>query len=101
MADDERPELPGEAGAAHLPAVRPQAPVVPGAPMLANPMLVAQAMAETMGQAMAAMMRPWLVGLPVPPVLPQVPEPPATGTWSGPGVHVSYTHVEMHWPLGR
>jgi hypothetical protein len=25
----------------------------------------------------------------------------SASTWLGPGVHVSYTHVEMHWPLER
>ncbi|NMH98286.1 hypothetical protein [Pseudonocardia acidicola] len=22
-------------------------------------------------------------------------------SWAGPGVHISYTHIEMHWPLDR
>jgi hypothetical protein len=27
--------------------------------------------------------------------------PPSEATWLGPGVHVSYTHVEIHWPMRR
>jgi hypothetical protein len=26
---------------------------------------------------------------------------PSTATWLGPGVYVSYTHVEIHWRTGR
>jgi hypothetical protein len=28
-------------------------------------------------------------------------QPRSPSSWLGPGVHVSYTHVEMHWPLER
>jgi hypothetical protein len=27
--------------------------------------------------------------------------PPSEATWLGPGVHVSYTHVEIHWSTRR
>ncbi len=90
--------------AERLPAVRPPFAPVPvdrtaelvraaGSPLMASPLtavpVVAAAM-QAMADAMAAMMRPWLVGVPV------IPRPGAE--WSGPGVHVSYTHLEMHWP---
>jgi hypothetical protein len=28
-------------------------------------------------------------------------DPPSLSGWAGPGVHVSYTHIEIHWPTGR
>jgi hypothetical protein len=34
--------------------------------------------------------------------LPRFGEQPRSWAgWSGPGVHVSYTHIEMHWPAER
>jgi hypothetical protein len=27
--------------------------------------------------------------------------PPSEATWLGPGVHVSYTHIEIHWSTRR
>jgi hypothetical protein len=90
-------------GADRLPAVRPSVAPAPvdrtaelaravGSP-LAVPMLalaMMQATASAMTEAMAAMMRPWLIGVPI--------TPSAARDWPGPGVHVSYTHLEMHWP---
>jgi hypothetical protein len=86
-----------------LPAVRLRAVPAPvdraaelvraaGSP-LAVPLMAAgliQATASAMTEAIATMTRPWLVGWPV-------TAPPAQ-EWSGPGVHVSYTHVEVRWP---
>jgi hypothetical protein len=62
-----------------------------GAPLLA-PLAAAAvvgATAAAVTEVVARMMRPWLGG----------GQPPTT--WSGPGVHVSYTHLEVHWPLDR
>jgi hypothetical protein len=85
-----------------LPAVRSSSAPVPAhraaelvraAPMMAAPMMLTaavQATASAMTEVMAQMMRPWLLGVPV--------VPPPAQEWSGPGVHVSYTHVEMRWP---
>jgi hypothetical protein len=87
-----------------LPAVVPSAALVPMSPaaLVRAPMEAAalmQATVSAMTEAMAQMMRPWLVGVPVAP--PQTATPAQTGGWSGPGVHISYTHLEVHWPLGR
>jgi hypothetical protein len=40
-------------------------------------------------EVVARLMRPWLGG----------GHPPAS--WSGPGVHISYTHLDVHWPVDR
>jgi hypothetical protein len=101
MADHDHDDATGSAE--RLPAVRPSSVPVPverrgellraaGSPM-AVPMIAAAAMqatASAMTEAIAAMMRPWLIGLPV--------TPPPSREGAGPGVHVSYTHFEMHWP---
>ena len=90
-------------GGDRLPVVRPSVAPVPvdrttelarstgsplGVPMLAAEMM--RATASVMTQAMSVMMRPWLIGVPV--------RSPDARDRSGPGVHVSYTHVELHWP---
>lgn len=101
MADHDHDE-PSDGGEL-LPAVRPRsalAPVDPrgelrraaGSPM-AVPMIAAAAMqatASALTGAMAAMLRPWLTGVPV--------TPPWAGEPGEPGVHISYTHIEVHWP---
>jgi hypothetical protein len=102
MADHDHDDATG--GAERLPAVRSSSAPVPvdrrsellraaGSPM-AVPMIAAAAMqatASAMTEAIAAMLRPWLMGVPV--------TPPRAGESTGPGVHVSYTHVEMRWPV--
>jgi hypothetical protein len=106
MADHDHDDATG--GAERLPAVRPPSAPAPvdrtgelvraagspltAGPMMAAPMMVAAAMQATataMTEALAAMVRPWLIGVPVTP-----PE----REWAGPGVHVSYTHLEVRWP---
>src|SRR5512144_1398736 len=103
MADQQGNGEPGERLPARignrLPAVVPPAavaPTVPGALVraaLGGPAAAAGALvratASVMTGAVAHMVRPWLVGIPV--------TPPPTREWSGPGVHVSYTHIEVHW----
>ena len=103
MADHDHDHDDTTGGTERLPAVRPPSAPAPvdrtgellraaGSPM-AVPMMAAAAMqatASAMTEAMAAMMRPWLIGVPV--------TPPPAREWVGPGVHVSYTHLEMHWP---
>ena len=98
-------------GPERLPAVRPPATPAPldpaaelvrlaesplfAAPLLAAPMMAAgvmQATASAMTEAMTALLRPWLVGVPITPTAPR--------DWTGPGVHVSYTHLEVRWPVG-
>jgi hypothetical protein len=62
-----------------------------GAPLLA-PLAAAAvvgATAAAVTEVVTRMMRPWLAG----------GHPPTT--WSGPGVHISYTHLEVHWPQDR
>jgi hypothetical protein len=105
MADQERvdphddasrlPVLRGD----HRPAVRPAGygdalvRAVSEAPLAAAAVAGAAAAAAFSGAAAASrLLWPWLVGRPVAPREQQV---------SGPGVHISYTHIEMHWPLGR
>jgi hypothetical protein len=66
------------------------------APVIAGAVVGATAAAVMSGVAAASQwMRPWLTGAPV------VPAAPSSASWLGPGVHISYTHIEMHWPLGR
>ena len=92
-AVDDDSRLPVRTGE-RRPEVRPAglAPVDPvdalvraaGAPFLA-PLTAAAAVTEMMTR----MMSPWLGGA-----------QRTTTPWAGPGVHVSYTHLEVHWPLG-
>jgi hypothetical protein len=58
-----------------------------GAPLLAPlaATAVVGATAAAVTEVVARLMRSWLGG------------GPGT-TWSGPGVHLSYTHLEVHWP---
>jgi hypothetical protein len=109
MADEERVDpqedasrlLPVPRGD-HRPAVRPAAygdalvRAVSEAPLAAAAVAVAAAAAAFSGAAAATrLLWPWLVGRAVPPG-----EQQAGGAF-GPGVHISYTHIEMRWPLGR
>ena len=122
MADDERvvPDGVPDADGARLPvplsdrvpAVR-AAEVVPvdpagavvravsGAPLLA-PVVAAAVVSATAAAVVSGVaaasrwMWPWLAAG----ARGMVGEPSAA-SWLGPGVHVSYTHVEVHWPLGR
>jgi hypothetical protein len=122
MADDERvvPDGVPDADVARLPAplsdrvpaVR-AAEVVPvdpagavvravsGAPLLAPVVAAAvvSATAAAVVSGVAAASRwlwPWLAGG----ARGMAGEPSAV-SWLSPGVHVSYTHIEVHWPLGR
>jgi hypothetical protein len=71
------------------------APVL--APMVAAAVVTATAAAVVSGVAAASQwMWPWLAGR-----MPSAPKAPSSASSLGPGVHVSYTHIEMHWPLGR
>ena len=117
MADEERVGQDGahDADVARLPvplsdrrpAVRP-ADVVPvdradavvravsSAPLLA-PMVAAAVSPRRSRRVLPSQwMWPWLAGR-----VPSAPKAPSSASWLGPGVHVSYTHIEMHWPLGR
>src|SRR4051794_18901259 len=118
MADDERvvPDGVAEADVARLPvplsgrlpAVR-GADIVPvdpagavvravsGSPLLAPAVAAAvtSAMAAAVVSGVAAVSRwmwPWLAGGKRGPV-----REPSAASWLGPGVHVSYTHIEVHW----
>jgi hypothetical protein len=69
-----------------------------GAPLVA-PLVAAAfvgATAAAVSEAVTRMLRPWLAGPTGPSVMPA---PPAS--WTGPGVHISYTHLEVRWPLDR
>ena len=67
------------------------------APVVTAAVLTAAAAAAVSGVAAAyRWMWPWLAG-----ATPSAPPHPSSASWLGPGVHVSYTHIEMHWPLGR
>ena len=105
MADHDHDHDHDEAAgsAERLPAVRPSSALAPvdrtgelvqaAASPLAVPIMAAEVMratASAMTEAVAQMMRPWLIGVPL--------TPPPAREWTGPGVHVSYTHLEMHWP---
>jgi hypothetical protein len=114
MADHERPQptepvaddprLPVPLGD-RRPAVRPSGGLsADPATALARaviraPLLTAAAVgAAAMSGAVAAsrLLWPWLAGRGAGPSNPW--------TWAsrpGPGVHVSYTHIELHWPLDR
>jgi hypothetical protein len=118
MADDERvvsdPEgarLPvpfsdsrPAARAAEIVPVDPAGPLVravSGAPLLApivaTAVVSATAAAVVSGVAAASRwMWPWLAGG----ARGTAGEPSAV-SWLGPGVHVSYTHIEVQWPPGR
>ena len=122
MADDERvvPDGVPDADVARLPAPqsdrRPAvrwADLVPldppgavvravsGAPLLA-PMVAAAVVSATAAAVVSGVaaasrcMWPWLAGA----TRGTAGEPSAV-SWLGPGVHVSYTHIEVHWPPGR
>jgi hypothetical protein len=67
------------------------------APMVAAAVVTATAAAVVSGVAAASQwMWPWLAGR-----VPSAPKAPPSASWLGPGLHVSYTHIEVHWPLGR
>ena len=67
------------------------------APMVTAAVLTGAAAAAVSGVAAAyRWMWPWLAG-----GAPSAPPQPSSASWLGPGVHVSYTHIEMRWPLGR
>jgi hypothetical protein len=121
MADDERvvPDgVPDPNGARlpiplanPLPAVRaadivpvdPAGPLVravSGAPLLAPVVAAAvvSATAAALVSGVAAASRwmwPWLAG-----GTRGTAREASAVSWLGPGVHVSYTHIEVHWPLG-
>jgi hypothetical protein len=88
-AGERRPEV----RRAELAPVDPAALVrTAGAPLLA-PLAAAAAVGATAAavtELVTRMMRPWFGGGQAGPA-----------PWSGPGVHVSYTHLEVHWPLDR
>jgi hypothetical protein len=63
------------------------------APLVAAAVVGATAAAAVSGAAAASrLLWPWLAG--------RGPAEPATDRF-GPGLHVSYTHIEVRWPLGR
>jgi hypothetical protein len=69
-------------------------------PVLAASLFGAAAAATMAGAAVAArILWPWTTS-----TLREVAKPAERSTsltdWFGPGVHVSYTHVEIHWPGG-
>ena len=67
------------------------------APMVAAAVVTATAAPVVSGVAAASQwMWPWLAGR-----VPSAPKAPSSASWLGPGVHVSYTHIEVHWPFGR
>ena len=67
------------------------------APMVTAAVVTATAAAVVSGVAAASRwMWPWLAG-----GARGAAGEPSSAIWLGPGVHVSYTHIEMHWPLGR
>ena len=121
MADDERvvPDGVPDPDSARLvplsdrvPAVR-AAEIVPvdpagavvravsGAPLLAPVVAaaVASATAAAVVSGVAAASRwmwPWLAA-----GARGMAGEPSAASWLGPGVHVSYTHIEVHWPRDR
>jgi hypothetical protein len=122
MADDERvvPDGVPDADGARLPVplsdrlpavpaaemvpvdpVGPLVRAVSGAPLLA-PLVAATVVSATAaavvsGAAAASRwMWPWLAG-----GTRDTGREPSAASWLGPGVHVSYTHIEVRWPLGR
>jgi hypothetical protein len=69
------------------------------APFVAGSVAGAAAAAVMTGAAMATrLLWPW-ASRPEPPWPSQQPQ--SLSTWVGPGVRVSYTHIEMRWPLQR
>ncbi len=93
-----------------LPAARPMAalPVeragaliraVAGAPLVAAAVAGATAAAAVSGAA--AMSRLVWPGSWVRRRSAEEDAPPSEAIWLGPGVHISYTHVEIHWSTRR
>jgi hypothetical protein len=93
-----------------LPAVRPTAALpieraagliraVAGAPIVAAAVAGATAAAAVSGAAAVSRML-WPGSWVRERSAPEEAQP-STPTWLGPGVHVSYTHVEIHWRTGR
>jgi hypothetical protein len=108
-SDGDGTHLPVPAGN-RLPAARPTAalPVeragaliraMAGAPLVAAAVAGATAAAAVSGAA--AMSRLVWPGSWVPRRSASEEAPPSEATWLGPGVHVSYTHVEIHWSPRR
>jgi hypothetical protein len=94
-AGDRRPEVRRSALAPTGPSALVKAA---GAPLVA-PLVAAAfvgATAAAVSEAVSRLIRPWFTGPAGPSVTPTSP-----ASWTGPGVHVSYTHVEVHWPLDR
>jgi hypothetical protein len=93
-----------------LPAERPSAAVaveraaglvraVAGAPLVAAAVAGATAAVAASGAAAASrLLSPW-TWVRRPPASEDAQ--PAAAEWAGPGVHVSYTHIEIHWRTGR
>ena len=70
------------------------APLV--APVIAATVVGATAAAVVSGVAAASRwMWPWLAG-----GSPSAPTAPSSASWLGPGVHISYTHIEAHLAVG-
>jgi hypothetical protein len=69
------------------------------APLLGASIAAAATAAAMTGAAVAArLLWPWADWR----ELPRSGQPPQSlSTWLGPGVHLSYTHLEMRWPLPR
>jgi hypothetical protein len=69
------------------------------APLLGASIDAAATAAAMTGAAVAArLLWPWADWR----ELPRSSQPPQfLSTWLGPGVHLSYTHIEMRWPLQR
>jgi hypothetical protein len=97
---DRRPAV----GAAEIVPVDPAGAVVravSGAPLLA-PVVAAAVVSATAAAVVSGVaaasrwMWPWLAG-----GARGTGGEPSAASWLGPGVHVSYTHIEVHWPLGR
>src|SRR3954454_10648403 len=90
--------------AAEIVPVDPPGPLVRGvsgapllAPVVAAAVMSATAAAVVSGVAAASRwMWPWLAW-----GTRDTAGEPSAASWLGPGVHVSYTHIEVHWPLGR
>jgi hypothetical protein len=97
---DSRPAVRG----AEIVPVDPAGPVVravSGAPLLA-PLVAAAVVSATAAAAVSGLaaasrwMWPWLAG-----GARGTAGEPSAASWLGPGVHISYTRIEMHWPSGR
>jgi hypothetical protein len=70
-------------------------------PVLAASMIGAAAAAAVTGAAVAArMLWPWMSPV-LRDVVPPAEQAPPVARWLGPGFHVSYTHVEIHWTGDR